>query len=315
MDHGVIFIQKGKYSDVIQALRQWIELYTDALEQGDTFTLYQADKQLTVIQLNQEMDNEHFNYLVNYLTYPEGLEDRFEVNGYTRIVDKSLFPGQQLGDIVQIYVPQDDTEFDIIHGIVQSRKTFKIDFGGKSEVVHSEKSFSAPNSSYCNFPSETIDVKKRNIEQKRSYSTLQKFNRRFNIITPIYLAGIGISGYFTYGSESFLNVVKVASFGMFFWVILEHDRLRLQRAYLKLLAMSITLAVMGYYASMDHSFNVWLRATRMGLCFLILYPILRFLYKAMYKREPELDKHSEHFADKVYSLIIMMGAVAASLLI
>ena len=311
----VIFIEKASYSDVKKALRQWIELYADALDQNDRFTLYRADNQLTVIQINQEIDNEHFNYLVNYLTYPEGLEHKMVVNGYTRVEDKRLFPGQQLDEVVQIFVPQDDTQFDIVHGMVESGKTFKVDFGGKSEVVESHKSYSSPNTNYRDFPSETIGVEKKKIEQKQSESQLQKFDRRFNIIAPVYVAAIMIAGYFTYGSENFLYVVQAASFGMFFWVILEHDRLQMDRAYLKLLAISIFLAVLGYYASMDHSFAIWMKATRMGLCFLILYKILRYIYVSMFSREPKLDKHSEHIADKVYSLILMMGAVVASLLI
>lgn len=311
---GVIFIEGGKYSDVKRALKKWIDLYSDALNTGLIFRLFQVDS-LTVIELSQDIDNERFNYLVNYLTYPEDIDYQVVVNGYIEIDDKRMFPEQLLNEVVQIFIPENDTEFDLVYAVVQSGKTFRIDFGGKAEVVTSKRDFSIPKTSYQDYPSEIIGVDKKKVEQKKSKGKLQRFDRRFYIIATIYLLAIMIGGYFTFGSQNFITVVKIASFGLFFWTVMEHDFLRFDGIYIKLFGIALFLAIMGHFTAIEYPNNIWMKTTRMSLCFLILYQILRYSYKFLYKREPAFDKHSEFFADKVYSIILGFGSIIASMVI
>ena len=66
LEENIIFIENGKYSDIKNALKQWIELYLDDLDLTLKFKLFKFDETHTVIELNKGIENELFNYLINY---------------------------------------------------------------------------------------------------------------------------------------------------------------------------------------------------------------------------------------------------------
>ena len=214
IEENIIFIENGKYSDIKSALRQWIEIYLDKLDLTLKFKLFKFNETYTVIELNKEIENELFNYLVNYLTYPENIKYKVFVKGFTLIKNTKIFPKNLLNQPVQIFVPKNDKEFDVVFGVVKLGETYKIDFGGKSVKTITETTYSKPNFEYKNATFETVKINDKKRVELQSNKKLEKFNFRFLIISFIFIAGTIIAGFLTYKSEHFVTVVKISSFGI-----------------------------------------------------------------------------------------------------
>ena len=306
LENSIIYIENGKYSDIKNALKQWIELYLENLDTTLKFKLYKFDRTHTVIELNKKIENEHFNYLINYLTYPENIKYKVLVKGFTIIKDKKIFPKNLLNQQVQIFIPKEDNDFDVVFGAVKSGDTFKIDFGGTTVKTNSEVTYSQPTFEYKNGASETLDINKKEILKTQNNDNIEKFNSRFLYISTLFIAGTLIAGYFTYDTENFTVVIRISSFGLFFWVMLENELLRVNSVYLKLLSISIFLSFVGYYLSFDFVNDVWLKSTKMSLCFLILYKILRYFYLSIYNREPDFDNSANLIVDRIYTIVLLL---------
>ncbi|UKN02715.1 hypothetical protein K6119_04200 [Paracrocinitomix mangrovi] len=315
LKENIIFIENGNYSNIKDALKQWIELYQEKLDSNLKFKLFKYEENYTVIELNTEIENELFNYLINYLTYPEKNKNNVLVKGFTIIKDKKIFPENLLNKSVQISVPKNDKDFDKVIGVVKSGETYKIDFGGNTALVNNEIIYSKPAIEYKNCASEIIEIDKKSVKEKQNNNKLKKFNFRFLIITSCFIAGNLIAGYLTYKTENFVTLVKISSFGLFIWTMLEYELLRLNSAYLKLLSLSIIFSLLGYYLSVENSNDTWFKSTKLSLCFLILYKILRSLYLAIYKREPDFGNNTNLIADRIYSFILLVGTLLTSLLL
>lgn len=239
LKENIIYIENGKYSDIKNALKQWIELYLDELDSTLTFKLFKFEEIYTVIELNKEIENELFNYLVNYLTYPENIKYKVLVKGFTLIKDKKIFPKNLLNQSVQISVPKNDKDFDVVFGVAKSGGAYKIDFGGNSVLTNTEIIYSKPTLDYKKGTSETVEINKKSVVKKRNNKKLEKFNFRFLILSSFFIAGTIIAGYLTYDTESFVTVVKISSFGLFLWTMLEYELLQVKSVYLKLLSLSV----------------------------------------------------------------------------
>jgi hypothetical protein len=112
-----------------------------------------------------------------------------------------------------------------------------------------------------------------------------------------------------------MTVVKISSFGLFLWTMLEYELLRVNSVYLKLLSLSVFLGFLGYYLSLEVTNDVWLRSTKMSLCFLILYRISRYFYLYIYNREPDFDRSAKLVVDRIYSFILLIGTILTSMFI
>lgn len=315
LEENIIFIENGKYSDIKYILKQWIELYIDELDSALKFKLFKFDEIHTIIELNKGIDNKLFNYLINYLTYPKSNKNKILVKGFTIIRDKKIFPEDILNQSVQISVPKNDKDFDMVFGVTKSGNAYRIDFGGKSILTDTEIKYSKPTFEYKNSSSETLGVDKKSISKKRNNKKLDKFNFRFLIISSFFIAGTMIAGYLTYQTDNFVNVVKISSFGLFLWTMFEYELLRVNSVYFKLLSLSIFLGLLGYYISLENSNDIWLKSTKMSLCFLILYKILKFIYLSIYNREPNFDRSAKLIVDRIYTFVLLFGTVLTSMFI
>jgi hypothetical protein len=313
LKENVIYIENGKYSDIQDSLKKWIESYAEKLPNNFKFKLYKVDEKNTVIELSADIENVLFYFLVNYLTYPEGLIQKVTVKGFTRIEDNKRFSSTILNEPVQIFIPKDDSEFDIVFGTMKSGATFKINFGGKITKVNSDIEYNIPDYDYKNVTSQTLGIDKELILEKQKKSEIKKFNQRFILIATIYFVGTVIAGYFYTKTDQFLIVVKISSFSLIVWVMFEHSLLRKVSVYLKMLAVAIFLALWGHFLSVENTNDVWLKATRLSLIFLVLQKILRFIYILIYKREPEFDNTGKLMVDRVYFFILFFGSLFTSM--
>lgn len=309
MQLNTIHIANTDYSVIKTALKQWIELYIEDLDPNLTFKLYKYSETLTIIELNQAIENKYFNFLINYLTYPDNQRDFISVKGFTVITDNQIFSKNHLGKSVQIYVSKNDIEYDNVNAVLTSGETYKIDFGGKTTKIDDEISYSNPEIEFRNKKSETIIVDKKELTENQFNTKIKGFNRRFLWISNIYILGLIILSYLTYNSDYFEGLMIVFSLGLFMWIMIEHEFLKVNKHYLKMLSLAIFLSVYGYFIAEENSDELWLFTTRVGLSFLLLYQLLRYFFKLIFKREPKFDDKSKVIEDRIYSILLTIGSI------
>ncbi|WP_299116513.1 hypothetical protein [uncultured Winogradskyella sp.] len=146
-------------------------------------------------------------------------------------------------------------------------------------------------------------------------SKQKKFNSRFIYISIGFVLATLISWHFTYNTDHFLTTVKISSIGLFAWSVWEYNLLKYNHVYLKLLALSLLLALTGYYFLLEEDASTWLRVTKMSLCFLILFRVLRYFYILIYNREPKLEKTKGRMADRMFSFIVIAGTALVTMAI
>ncbi|RYM34552.1 hypothetical protein ERX46_04040 [Brumimicrobium glaciale] len=315
MNQDIIYIENTGFLDIRITLEQWIELYLDDLDSDLKFKLFKYDKSHTVIELSKEIENKLFNFLMNYLTYPDNKREASSVKGFTQIRDKKIFPSSLLGQPVQIYVSKNDSEYDNVNGVIPSGDTYKIDFGGKIIQMDTELSYSKPAVSYTSSKLEIIGINKEKISKKNDDVDLAKFEKRFLWISIIYFFSFLISIYITQNTSDFDTTISVFTFALAFWAILEEKLLRFDTVYFKLLVLSIFVGGLGYYLSFELQENFWSVITRLPFFFLISFRFLRFLYVKRYNREPVYEKNAKLIEDKIFSILLTLVAFLLTFLI
>jgi hypothetical protein len=313
IDKSIIYIENGEFSQVKNAIENWIELYFDDLNKKLIFKIYKVSYNYTVIELNMDIKNELFNYLVNYLKYPENIDYKVDVNGFTRIKDKKLFSKNLINERIQIFVPIDDNEYDIVFGVTESGVIYKIGFNGNIEIVNSKISFNEPKVEYKNTYSENIKIDKETVIKKLNEKKVKKFNQRFLFISILFLIITFLSGYIAFNTEYFNNAILISSFGLLFWIMIEQDLLKDEIVFIKFLGLSIILTLLGYYVNIKYGGDVFLRATKIGFIYLILFKLLRYLYISIYNREPDFDKYAERMIDRFFAFLIIAGSIFMSI--
>ncbi|MBK7626018.1 MAG: hypothetical protein IPJ16_02250 [Bacteroidales bacterium] len=142
-------------------------MYDKSLSENFCIELYQYDTNKYVIIPKEDIDNQSFNFLVNYLYYPENIKYKPIISGYTFVKDTTIFPKEKLNYEIEIFVPQNDTEYDNVYAVTQYNEVFKIDFGGKTIKSSLIKSFEKPPLDFSVLSSPQI-LKKRRLIQRRS---------------------------------------------------------------------------------------------------------------------------------------------------
>lgn len=313
LEENLIIIENGNYSKVKLALNQWISLYIKKLDSNLQFNISKGVNGIVIIKVNSLITNEKLQYLINYLAYPENVNYEIKIKGFSKITDINIYPKELIGKYVQFYIPENDKEYDFVLGITKSNKNFKIDFGGKFEYLNSSIKFHEPSLDLNFTNSELIYPKKRKVTIKKG--KLDKFNFRFSLIATFYVGVSTILGYLSYNTEEFITIMKISSFGLFLWIIFEFEILHHKSAFLKFFILSIILTIIGYYSMNDYSNNSWLKSSKLGLCFLIFYKILRYFYFNKYAREPEFDKRAEKRIDRWFTFILLIGTVISSMIL
>jgi len=104
-----------------------------------------------------------------------------------------------------------------------------------------------------------------------------------------------------------------------FWaIVINQDRLRYKKVFLKHLGISIILILFGalpevYEEREPKSLSYF--GSQMLFIFLMLYTIIRMVYVRIYKEEPEFSEFNENFRDKIVSGILYIGMISLPFLI
>jgi hypothetical protein len=168
---NLIVIEGGYYNDIKKALEQWINL-TDALLNELTFKLYKNGSCKYLIQTDERLSNEHFYSLVNYLNYPEDIEYKIDIKGFTIGTDNNILKNKKL----LVFIPPTDVEFDNIYVVTSENENYQIDFNGKIKKSRERQIYRQPTG--LTFGNPAI----LKVQKKREYLTEKQKNKILKII-------------------------------------------------------------------------------------------------------------------------------------
>ena len=303
--NNLITIKGGSYDDVKKALRQWIDLYSEDLEIEISFVLYKNGRGSHIIKVDDGLDNERFYYLVNYLNFPEGIEYKIDIEGFTISLDQKELQNKK----ILVYVSDKDTEGDSVFVVTEDNETFKIDFGGKVTKVTGNKIYKLPDINLLNDP-EIIRLNKKEYTKNREEKSKANITKR---VKPIILGifTLFLASYLTFSNlNTFLSINSAICFLVWGWLWIDYKLLQVSRHYFVVLGLSTVILIYGYFLSEKyihlHNAGLVKNGAVLPIFFLILQRPLRYIFKAVMKREPVVDKPAPTFADFVYIFILIV---------
>lgn len=303
---NLVIINGGLYNDIKRALKQWIDLYSDNLQDNLSFEFYKHGLGNYIIKVDKKLDNERFYYLINYLNYPEGIDYKIDIEGFTTVKGQKELENKQ----ILVYIPANDKEGDNVYAVTSDNETFKIDFGGKVIRVRDNKSYRVPDIRRLSDP-EIFRVNKSRVADIKE--EISKFNleKRFRIISLIAL-GLLIVSLLTIliNSHTFFKANFFVGLGLGVWFFGDYKMLQVDKYYFYCFLIAITFFGYGLFIKKQFS-NSTLKLTDLGslypISLLIVQKPLRLIYKLFLKREPVVDRPPPTFWDFVYSILLFLA--------
>lgn len=300
---NLIIIKGGAYSDIKKALKQWIDNYSKDLQSDLTFQLFKNGRENHVIQADKSLDNERFFYLVNYLNYPEDIEYKIDIEGYTIGKDKIQLKDKEL----LVYISPTDEEYDNVFVTTSENENFKVDFGGKITETKNKRLFKYHTDLILKYP-ETIKINRKEIEHKEETINEKSIDKRFEILTiiAVFLTLIGI----------ILNQVEPQFFRQFsfllgigigVWFFSDYKMLQSDRHYFY--SLGVAIGYLLFILTNNGEFNKGIidYGALYPLTLLLVQKPARLIFKATLDREPLVERPAPTFWDGVYMAILFLG--------
>lgn len=300
---NLIIINGGAYNDIKKALRQWIDLYSKDLHNDLTFQIFKNGRGNHIIQVDKRLDNERFFYLVNYLHYPENIEYKVFIEGYTKGKDKN----ELLDKDLLIYISPTDKEYDNVSVATSENKNFKVDFGGKIIETRDKMLFKYPPDLLLENP-ETLTNNRKEIQQKEEKSNVKSMEKRFNILATIVfsLTLIGIILKQT-NPQIFIKFSFFLGMGIGGWFFSDYKMLQSNRHYFYSLGIAIVYLLFIIINTGNFNKSLLDYGALYPLTLLIIQKPARIMFKMALKREPVIDRPPPTFWDGVYMTILFLG--------
>lgn len=311
---NLIIIIGGSYNDIKKALQQWIELYSEDLSTDLTFELYRNGRRNHIIKADDRLDNERFYYLINYLNYPEGIEYKIDIEGFTTVNEQKELQNQK----ILVYISANDTEGDNVFAVTSDNETFKIDFGGKVIRVNNIKTYKTPDIPQLSNP-EIIRPNKKQASNNRKEKSKDNPEKRFRIISLIAL-GLLIISLLTLlkDNHTFFKATFFVGMGLGVWFFGDYKMLQVDKYYLYCLFIAIIFLSYGLLIKKQFSDSV-LKLADLGslypISLLIVQKPLRLIYKKILKREPVIDRPPPTFWDFIYTILLFLAFAVLPLII
>lgn len=306
-EENLIFIKGGAYNDIKKALRQWIDLYAKDLQVGLAFLLYKNGRGNHVIQVDKNLDNTRFFFLVNYLKYPENIDYNVEVEGFTLGKDDNIFKGEKL----LVYISLTDTEGDNVFVTTAKNKHYKFDFGGKIVESREKKRYLVPNSTSMEY-AETLKVRQKVKTKSFKNKDLLKneIEIRFKLISSIIALFMFIGLIIQkFNPQIFKEYGFIFGMGIGLWFFVDYKMLQFNKLYIYSLgiAFCFLLYILFYHGSFDD--NVLDYGALYPISFLLIQKPTRFFFMLVFKREPVINKPILTFGDGLYMIVLFIGLV------
>lgn len=303
---NLIIIEGGSYNDIKRALKQWIELYSEDLQKDLIFKLLKIARGKHAIKADNRIDNERFFYLVNYLNYPDGIEYKINIEGFTTGKADNELKNKQ----ILVYISDNETNYDNVFVVDSENINYRIDFGGKTEKIAGIKQYREPYD-FETISSEIINIKRKEIIQSREEKNKKSIEKRFKIISAIGLTILTISLLFlltTNDNYTFSKITFFLGMGIGVWFLGDYEMLREDKLYFRCLIIGLFFLIYGILIkelTLNRS-----QITDFGalypLTLLIVQRPVRKIYIKILKREPKVDKYGT-FADMIYTIILFLS--------
>jgi hypothetical protein len=313
---NLIVIKGGSHSDIKKALQQWIELYSDDLETDIKFELYKTGQENHLIVADKRLNNEKFNFLVNYLRYPEDVEYKISIEGYTTAKKEKLYPENIQNKRLLIYMSESDKEFDNVFVTTEDNETYKVDFGGKITRIIESKTFKIPDIDFDSLSRpEKITFNKTEIEDLKKEKSIKGIEKRFKIILFIIIALTIINALSLFVIENFYIETVTSfflSFGIGGWLLGDYEILQIKKYYN--FNFLIAIGIFCYGILIRHLIPFDNYISKFGFLFplalLIIQKPLRLVYIRKFNKEPIVEKEAPIFWDGIYSFILFISTIA-----
>lgn len=315
-----ITIEGYSFKDVKQSLEDWINLYAGKIETIFTLEVLEKNKKNYCVNVNGEIDNHTFNFLVNYLVYHKNLASKAVVRGYTSASNKNIFSLEELDKRVVIFIPKEDKEYDNVYASTGNGKTFIVDFGGKTKEIDFLITFEEPDLSEYIKTEYSIKPKAKKANTVSS-QTINKDNTKQIALffTPLLLVNILIIQYHVYLKLSFIILACL----LFTWIFFIHNSfLKNQNSFLILFGLSSVFALVGvsYDKTLSVDFgSIITSPLLLPFSFLACHRLLRFVYLKILKTEPKFltddfgNYEERTWSNVFYTMIMMLVPIAISI--
>lgn len=303
---NLIVIKGGAYTDIKKALRQWIDLYSNDLQDGLTFQLFKNGRGNHIIQADDRLDNERFYYLVNYLNFPEGINYKINIQGFTKGKDDNRLKGKDL----MIYISQSDKEYDNVFVQTSGNENFKVNFSGKIVEGSERKTYSYPTNLNLSISENIIVTKKRELN-KRLKKSNNKRERRFQIVSAIVVTAFIFSFFLSRKEDELLISNFIISCTVVSWLLLDYKVLQINKLYFGSLGLGLAIFLYGLFLKehIDQNNTMVQSTTTMPIFLLTVQRPLRLIFIQLMKREPKVEKPAPSFADFVYAFILFTATI------
>jgi hypothetical protein len=315
---NLIKIKGGSYDDIKKALKQWIMLYSNELGNNIKFELYKIEQESYMIVADKRLNNEKFNYLINYLRHPEEIEYKIDIEGYTTAREEKTYSKRLLNKKIIVYVPNNDKEYDNVFVTTEDSETYKIDFSGKVTLQNESKTFFTPDfdTTLLQRP-ERISLNKQEIAEIEKEKSKNRLKKKFRFILSLIVTLIFIN-YLSLVIIPQKEIGSITTFTLIFsvgvWFHSDYKMLRIDKYFLYCFIIAIADLLYGiminkYVTLIDFSFYYFC----FPIIFLIIQKPLRLYFIRKLDREPIVEKESSGW-DVVYniSLIILpVGIILA----
>ncbi len=308
---NLVIIKGGTYNDIKKALRQWIELYSKDLPEDLTFQLFKNGRGNHIIKVDRRLDNESFFYLINYLNYPEGIEYKIDIEGFTTGKEENEFKNQNLS----VYISPTDKEYDNVFVTTSENKTFIVDFGGKIKETREGRAFNYPTELVLE-NAEVIKINRKEIVQKEEKTNQTILDKRFKILSLIVfsltLIGIIINQFDPQTCRKFSFFLGM---GIGLWFLADYKILQSDKSYLYCLGIAIGYLI--FILTINGGFNKGILdyGALYPIALLIVQKPTRLMYKTIFNREPVVDTQPPSYWDIPYMMILLFALIALPLII
>lgn len=309
---NIIIVKGGSYIDVKKALQQWIFEYHKDLNNDFQFKVFKNGRGNHVIHVDENLDNCRFNYLVNYLQYPTDIEYKVSVIGFTLAKDPKIYDHELLGKRIQVYIPEGDTEYDVVHVVSEYNQVYKVDFGGKTTKQDSKGEYVniSPDLNLLADP-EIVTAEIKEITEHQKEESVKSIEKRFKIISLIAVA-FGALTCFTifFNPNLFVDLNFILSLAIGAWLFGDYKLLQIDKFYLYSLLLAGGLFLYGLLIK-NFIFPTSSDYVKIGFLYpisiLIIQKPARFVFKLLLKREPVIDRPPPTFWDGVYTIILFIA--------
>lgn len=308
-----IFIQGGSFTDVKKALCQWIDSYSSQLDPDFIFKIYRNGHGKHVIHADERLDNSLFYYLVNYINYPENIDYKVKVEGFTIGTEKDKLKGKQL----LVFISDFDTEYDNVMVVTENNDCYKMDFGGRLSKIPETRLYIKTSFNEIEAPETLKVIPKKNSEILEEGKLDKRLKWMFIAIVGLHVFNFLIVKPFSIDRTlSFENVPFLLFIGMSLWFFWDYKLLRSTRRYLKCFGLTCVLLIYVYILAeteLLHVSKYEMAVAIFPLIFLLLQWPLRLFFIYLFDREPKIEYRPDSFSNAIYGMILSLGTIFLSL--